>query len=164
MEAILFLKDMAKKHRHWVVSSTPFTTKGDLSCKQSEIHCWRLCLPLISDSRKNGFMGSHETEMRKSEGSYSLFPDYCKISWWHWQVTWPLVSVSASSGDHHSSVLVEQFRLLEGEGRIAPLPGSVVGLSLQQLQETIWEFVFLLRIKTAKSQSFFFFFMHCTLF
>lgn len=73
-------------------------------------------------------------------------------------MTWPLVSVSASSGDHHSSVLVEQFRFLEGEGRIAPLKGSVVGLSLQQLQETIWEFVFLLRIKTAESQSFFFFF------
>lgn len=43
MEAIFFLKDMAKKHRHQVVSSPPFTTKGDLSRKQSEIHFWRLC-------------------------------------------------------------------------------------------------------------------------
>lgn len=47
-------------------------------------------LLLILDSRKNGFISKHETEI-KSKGNYSSAPHSCNISLWHWQVMWPLI-------------------------------------------------------------------------
>lgn len=80
MEAIFFQKDMIKKPAHQVVSSPPFTTKGDLSSASMLKYISRVwILTLILDSRKSCFMGKCETEM-KSKGNYSSVPDSCMVT------------------------------------------------------------------------------------
>lgn len=75
MEAIFFEKDMVNKPAHQIVNRPPFTIKGDLSSASSLKFTFGACiLPLILDSRKNGFMSKHETEI-KSKGNYSSVPD-----------------------------------------------------------------------------------------
>lgn len=79
MEAIFFQKDMIKKPAHQIFSPPPFTIKGDLSSASRLKYIFGVCVLPLLDSRKNGFMSKHETEM-KNKGNYSSVPDSCNIS------------------------------------------------------------------------------------